>query len=71
MQLLCCSRTCRDHVLHRYISIMSRTCECMNMYEERSFLRDRSMLRYVMQLLESLNDFEIPLEKSLIKGVHL
>ena len=43
--------------------------DCFNMYEERSFLRDKSMLRYVIQLLESLNDFDIVLERSLVSGV--
>ena len=38
----------REHQLHRYISIMSRTYDCVSMYEERSFLRDKTMLRYVI-----------------------
>ena len=61
----------RDHILPRWISIMSRTPEVQTMYEEKSFMRDKTLLRYVIQLLDSLNDFKINLEKSLIKGVHV
>ena len=60
---------CRDHKLQRYINLISRTMDCFNMYEERSFLRDKTMLRYVIQLLDSLNEFNIVLERSLVSGV--
>ena len=36
--VICCF-LCRDHKLQRYINLISRTMDCFNMYEERSFLR--------------------------------
>ena len=41
------------------------------MYEEQSFLRDPTLLQFVIQVLESLKDFDIVLEASLVRGVNL
>ena len=41
------------------------------MYEELSFLRDPSLVQFVLEILDSLKEFRITLEASLIKGVNL
>ena len=58
-------------MLQRWVKIVSKTPVCLNMYEEKSFLRDANLVQYIVQLLDSLNDFPIQLEKSLIKDVRL
>ena len=62
---------CRDRLLPRWIKIISKTRVTTSMYEEQSFLRDPALLQFVIQVLESLKDFEIVLEASLIRGVNL
>ena len=62
---------CRDRLLPRWIKIISKTRVTASMYEEQSFLRDPALLQFVIQVLESLKDFEIVLEASLIRGVNL
>ena len=61
----------RDRLLPRWIKIISKTRVTASMYEEQSFLRDPALLQFVIQVLESLKDFEIVLEASLIRGVNL
>ena len=41
------------------------------MYEEKSFLRDANLVQFLVQILDSLKDFNIKLEKSIIKGIEL
>ena len=41
------------------------------MYEEQSFLRDPALIQFVVQIIDSLKEFKIVLEASLIKGVEL
>lgn len=60
---------CRDHVLHRWIKLMSKTPVAASMYEEQSFMRDPSLLQFLIQIINSLKDFKIELEASLVKGV--
>ena len=61
----------RDRLLPRWIKIISKTRVTASMYEDQSFLRDPALLQFVIQVLESLKDFEIVLEASLIRGVNL
>ena len=61
----------RDKVLHRWVHMISRTPITVNMYEEVSFLRDSNLVQFVTHLLHSLVEFNIVLEASLTKGVHI
>jgi len=63
--------TSRDRLLPRWIKIISKTRVTAGMYEEQSFLRDPALLQFVIQVLESLKDFDIVLEASLVRGVNL
>ena len=69
--LLCVWSVCRDRLLPRWIKIISKTRVTSSMYEEQSFLRDTALLQFVVQVLESLKDFDIVLEASLVRGVNL
>jgi len=48
---------------------MSACCVTQEMYEEQSFLRSPTLLTFLRQILESLNDFDIVLENSLTLGI--
>ena len=61
----------REKVLHRWVKMISKTPVTISMYEERSFLRDPNLLTFLIQILESLKDFKVVLEASLIKGIDL
>ena len=48
---------------------MSKTPVAASMYEEQSFMRGPSLLQFLIQIINSLQDFKIELEASLVKGV--
>lgn len=62
---------CRDHWLQRWVHIVSRTPTALNMYEEKSFLRDPNLNKFLIEILGSLNEFRFNVEASLVKGVKL
>ncbi|XP_054266195.1 DENN domain-containing protein 5B isoform X4 [Macrosteles quadrilineatus] len=51
------------------LSVMAASRCALDMYEDQSFLRDPSLLLYIGQILESLNQFDIVLENSLTQGI--
>uniref|UniRef100_A0A0N5AA87 DENN domain-containing protein 5B n=1 Tax=Syphacia muris TaxID=451379 RepID=A0A0N5AA87_9BILA len=60
--------TLRDHILAGLLPLMARTPITAQLYEEPSFLRSPHYLSYLSKLLNSLNDFQFRLEKSLTYG---
>ena len=62
---------CRDHMLQRWVRMMTQTPVTLSMYEERSFMREHSLTVYLVQILDSLSEYNFTLEASLIKGVDL
>jgi hypothetical protein len=48
---------------------LSACCVTQEMYEEQSFLRNPTLLTFLRQILESLNEFDIVLENSLTHGI--
>ncbi|XP_022243870.1 LOW QUALITY PROTEIN: DENN domain-containing protein 5B-like [Limulus polyphemus] len=59
----------RDHLLHRMLLHIASSPITSSMYEEQSFLRDPTLVTFLVQILESLSEFTISLESSLTKGV--
>jgi len=59
----------REHLLSSMLAPMSACCVTQEMYEEQSFLRSPTLLTFLRQILESLNDFDIVLENSLTLGI--
>uniref|UniRef100_A0AC35U667 UDENN domain-containing protein n=1 Tax=Rhabditophanes sp. KR3021 TaxID=114890 RepID=A0AC35U667_9BILA len=59
----------RDHMLLGLLVTMAWTPITQQMYDDNSFLRNKSLLTFLTQLVESLNQFEFVLEKSLIYGI--
>ncbi|KAK0393230.1 hypothetical protein QR680_000107 [Steinernema hermaphroditum] len=61
--------TLRDHVLSGLLPLMAWTPVTSQMYDETSFLRNPTHLSYLSKLLNSLNEFQFKLEKSLTYGI--
>uniref|UniRef100_A0A0N4ZBK9 UDENN domain-containing protein n=1 Tax=Parastrongyloides trichosuri TaxID=131310 RepID=A0A0N4ZBK9_PARTI len=56
----------RDHILPGLLVIMAWTPVTPQMYDDNSFLRNKPLLSSLTQLMESLNQFQFNLEKSLV-----
>ncbi|XP_031781796.1 DENN domain-containing protein 5A isoform X2 [Nasonia vitripennis] len=67
-QLFICLAT-REQLLHHILRPMSEARSTIDMYEETSFLRNPSLLTFLVQILEPLSGFHIVLEKSLTHGI--
>ncbi|XP_032077635.1 DENN domain-containing protein 5B isoform X1 [Thamnophis elegans] len=67
-QILICFGT-RDHLLAQWIPLLAECPPLSRMYEENALLRDRMMVNSLIRVLQALQDFNIVLEGSLIKGV--
>ncbi|XP_046833213.1 DENN domain-containing protein 5B isoform X2 [Vespa crabro] len=59
----------REQLLHPMLRPMSEARSTSDMYEENSFLRNPSLLTFLIHILEPLSDFHIVLEKSLTHGI--
>lgn len=54
---------------HCLETVIANSQTVLEMYEEQSFLRDPNLRMYIVQILESLNEFDIVLENSLTQGM--
>ncbi|KAI4485582.1 hypothetical protein M0802_012704 [Mischocyttarus mexicanus] len=59
----------RDKLLCPMLRPMSEARSTLEMYEENSFLRNPCRLRFLINILDPLSDFNIILEKSLTHGI--
>lgn len=59
----------RDHLLPQWIPLLAECPPITRMYEENALLRDRMTVNSLIRVLQTLQDFNIVLEGSLIKGV--
>lgn len=59
----------RDHILPGLLVIMAWTPVTPQMYDDNSFLRNKTLLSSITQLVESLKQFQFNLEKSLVYGI--
>ncbi|KGL82442.1 DENN domain-containing protein 5B, partial [Tinamus guttatus] len=67
-QILVCLGT-RDHLLPQWLPLLAECPPITRMYEENALLRDRMTVNSLIRVLQTLQDFNIVLEGSLIKGV--
>uniref|UniRef100_A0A8C5KNE0 DENN domain containing 5B n=1 Tax=Jaculus jaculus TaxID=51337 RepID=A0A8C5KNE0_JACJA len=67
-QILVCLGT-RDHLLPQWIPLLAECPAITRMYEESALLRDRMTVNSLIRILQTIQDFTIVLEGSLIKGV--
>lgn len=62
---------CRDRCLHRWLPLMANTTVTAQMYEENSFMRNSSLTNFIVHILDSLTEFDITLESSLLCGLDI
>ena len=61
----------RDRCLHRWLPLMASTTVTAQMYEENSFMRNPSLTNFIVHILDSLTEFDITLESSLLRGLDI
>ncbi|KAM4614735.1 DENN domain-containing protein 5B isoform 4-T4 [Polymixia lowei] len=69
-QLLVCLGA-RDRLLPQWLPLLVECPVILRMYEDSALLRDRSTVNALISVLETLHDFPITLETSLVKGIDL
>uniref|UniRef100_A0A665X0L1 DENN domain-containing protein 5B-like n=1 Tax=Echeneis naucrates TaxID=173247 RepID=A0A665X0L1_ECHNA len=69
-QLLVCLGT-RDYLLPKWLPLLVECPVVQQMYEDTALLRDSSTVSALIRNLETLRDFPITLESSLVKGIDL
>ncbi|XP_030004536.1 DENN domain-containing protein 5B isoform X8 [Sphaeramia orbicularis] len=69
-QLLVCLGA-RDRLLPQWLPLLVECPVIQQMYEDTALLRDRTTVNALIGVLETLHDFPITLEASLVKGIDL
>ncbi|XP_040031401.2 DENN domain-containing protein 5B isoform X2 [Gasterosteus aculeatus] len=69
-QLLVCLGA-RDRLLPQWLPLLVECPVIPRMYEETALLRDRASVNALIGVLETLHDFPVTLEASLVKGIDL
>uniref|UniRef100_A0A3P9HLE8 DENN/MADD domain containing 5A n=1 Tax=Oryzias latipes TaxID=8090 RepID=A0A3P9HLE8_ORYLA len=67
-QMLVCLGA-RDHLLHHWIALLADCPITAQMYEDTALLKDHSLVNSMIRVLQTLQEFNITLEASLVKGV--
>ncbi|XP_072915096.1 DENN domain-containing protein 5B isoform X6 [Hemitrygon akajei] len=68
LQLLVCLGA-RDHLLPQWIPLLAECPVIARMYEDGALLRDRASVNSLIRVLQTLQEFNITLETSLVKGI--
>ncbi|KAL1007392.1 hypothetical protein UPYG_G00086170 [Umbra pygmaea] len=67
-QMLVCLGA-RDHLLHHWIALLADSPITVQMYEDIALLKDHSLVNSLIRVLQTLQEFNITLEPSLVKGI--
>uniref|UniRef100_A0A8C7G5N1 DENN domain containing 5A n=1 Tax=Oncorhynchus kisutch TaxID=8019 RepID=A0A8C7G5N1_ONCKI len=67
-QMLVCLGA-RDHLLHHWIALLTDCPITVQMYEDTALIKDRSLVNSLIRVLQTLQEFNITLEASLVKGI--
>ncbi|KTG07545.1 hypothetical protein cypCar_00003048 [Cyprinus carpio] len=67
-QMLVCLGA-RDHLLHHWIALLAECPITAQMYEDMALLKDHSLVNSLIRVLQTLQEFNITLEASLVKGI--
>lgn len=62
---------CRDRLLPLWLPLLAQIPVTQDMYEDWALLRDSSSVGALIAVLETLHDFPVTLESSLVKGIEL
>lgn len=68
---LLCVFCLRDRLLPEWLPLLVECPVITRMYEETAMLRDRTTVNSLIGVLQTLHDFSITLETSLVKGIDL
>lgn len=69
-QLLACLGA-RDRLLTQWLPLLVECPVIPRMYEDAALLRDRGAINALIAVLETLHDFPVTLDSSLVKGIDL
>ncbi|KAJ8271496.1 hypothetical protein COCON_G00103550 [Conger conger] len=69
-QMLVCLGA-RDHLLHHWIALLADCPVTAQMYEESALLKEHSLVNALIRVLQTLQEFNITLEASLVKGIRI
>uniref|UniRef100_A0A4W4GHY3 UDENN domain-containing protein n=1 Tax=Electrophorus electricus TaxID=8005 RepID=A0A4W4GHY3_ELEEL len=67
-QMLVCLGA-RDHLLHHWVALLADCPITAQMYEDTALLKDHSLVNSLIRVLQTLQEFNITLEASLVKGI--
>ncbi|KAL8169866.1 UNVERIFIED_CONTAM: DENN domain-containing protein 5A, partial [Gekko kuhli] len=69
-QMLVCLGA-RDHLLHHWIALLADCSITAQMYEDTALIKDHTLVNSLIRVLQTLQEFNITLEASLVKGIDL
>ncbi|XP_063800141.1 DENN domain-containing protein 5A isoform X2 [Pseudophryne corroboree] len=61
----------RDHCLHHWIALLADCPIIAQMYEDTALIKDHTLVNSLIRVLQMLQEFNITLESSLIKGINI
>uniref|UniRef100_H3BD80 DENN domain containing 5A n=1 Tax=Latimeria chalumnae TaxID=7897 RepID=H3BD80_LATCH len=72
-QLLVClgARITRDHLLHHWIALLADCPVTAQMYEDTALIKDHTLVNSLIRVLQTLQEFNITLETSIVKGIDI
>ncbi|XP_041075213.1 DENN domain-containing protein 5A-like isoform X4 [Polyodon spathula] len=59
----------RDHLLHHWIALLADCPITAQMYEDMALIKDHTLVNSLIRVLQTLQEFNITLESSLVKGI--
>ncbi|XP_062917932.1 DENN domain-containing protein 5A isoform X2 [Mobula hypostoma] len=69
-QLLVCLGA-RNHLLHHWIALLADCPIIAQMYEDTALIKDHTLVNSLIRVLQTLQEFNITLETSLVKGIDI
>ncbi|XP_053529038.1 DENN domain-containing protein 5A isoform X2 [Artibeus jamaicensis] len=69
-QMLVCLGA-RDHLLHHWIALLADCPITAHMYEDVALIKDHTLVNSLIRVLQTLQEFNITLETSLVKGIDI
>ncbi|CAI9617458.1 unnamed protein product [Staurois parvus] len=61
----------RDHYLHHWIALLADCPIIAQMYEDAALIKDHTLVNSLIRVLQTLQEFNITLESSLVKGINI
>lgn len=71
LALTCLDHPSRDHLLHHWIALLADCPITAHMYEDVALIKDHTLVNSLIRVLQTLQEFNITLETSLVKGIDI